>query len=234
MAHISLWNYSIVEGDYIFENSKTTIASFFQSYGMETTIDETNCTVKANFPNASAYFLVEWKAKGYGATANLYGGCKIQYYNSDGTVYSIITYNTNARYVIVSLDYLETKNGVLFGVYCSSVSGEQIGEHGYRIFCYIDSQNKRTCIFDVNSRITLDGVDGILINNLMSQRNQISAEAIQLAPLLVNNEFDELCTATVAPIYAVNAVYTAEVEGKNYYIVSHTNAGGMFAVEMAN
>lgn len=227
MARIDLWRYTIIENVYVFEDAKPIIASFFQEYGCETEISGN--TVKIQFPNETAYFLIEWQATGYGQTANLYGCIKLTHYDSDGSAHNLYS-GAVANLRVCCLDYLETKNGVIFGVYQSSVNSEAIGDHGYSIYGYIDAKNGIIASSDANGAITADK-DSVKIYNKWVTAIQNSLETIQIAPLYDEiNGFMEMYVALIRPNHSNNTVFIGEVEGKNYYMMSRSN-NALFTVE---
>ena len=116
-------------------------------------------------------------------------------------------------------DYLPTKDGILFGGY----QVNQAQSHDtYVVPCYAGTE----CIMAINSSsrgficsktaTIMDGAELYLLPVRISQ------EAIAISNVYAGDDtfFEELYFTTVRPPSASETVYTATVEGENYYIPS--------------
>lgn len=212
MPHIYLGDKTITE-------EVDAIRAVFEAKSsiFDVTYDYSTATIFVKLKNTDTGY--EINVSWYSTT----GGRKLVIYMLDSTGTRInsgqpilsLAYNVDQTW----FDYLETKDGILFGGY--QYNGAQ-AHYTYIVPCYAGTE----CLaaINTNSRGYVCSKTATLMNGqeLLTYPTRISQEAIAISNVYAGDDtfFDELSFTTVRPPSASETVYTATIEGDNYYIPS--------------
>ena len=133
-------------------------------------------------------------------------------------------------------DYLPTKDGILFGGYQEN---QALSHDTYVLPFYAGKDIMMGYNVSQNTFLTTRFSLLFEASAVSTYPTRISETAIGIAPVYLGDEIgfsDEVYFTTVRPPLAIQKVYTATIDGKNYYLPSPYAVGdrALFAFEPSN